>query len=67
MNNITDSVYDLITNLCQRFTQDRTRIKKLRSIAFEIILGKKRYRIIKSKKIVIVVLFEIINVFIRKY
>lgn len=49
MNNNRDSVYNLLTKLCERYSQDPAKIKRFRAIAFEIILRKKRYRILKRK------------------
>ncbi|CAH1377425.1 unnamed protein product [Tenebrio molitor] len=39
--NLEDSVYNLITNLCEKFSNDQSKIRKLRSTAYEILLKKR--------------------------
>jgi hypothetical protein len=50
--NLDDSVYNLITNLCEKFSNDQSKIRKLRSTAYEILLKKRTNNSSTSKLIV---------------
>lgn len=51
MNTNNSGIFDLITELCEKFEKDPCRIKQRRSKCYELLLGKRTLKVKKSEQI----------------